>query len=79
MKNICIKSPRKALRCCREDQLYSYLIKRFLDLVEVIEVVFHCHTDGVHSMRACKPLPGQQLIQVTLVNKHPSQSQCGGS
>lgn len=46
----------------------SYLIEGFLDLVEVIEVVLHCHTDGVHSMRACQPLPRQQLIQVMLAN-----------
>ena len=48
--------------------LQSYLIERFLDLIEVIEVVLHCHTDSVHSMRAYQPLPGQQLIQMMLVN-----------
>lgn len=48
--------------------LSSDLVKGLLDLVEVIEVVLHCHTDGVHSMRAHQPLPGQKLIQVILIN-----------
>lgn len=45
-----------------------YLIERFLNLVEVIEIVLHRHTDGIHSMRARQPLPGQQFVQVTLEN-----------
>ena len=49
--------------------LSSYLIEGLLDLVKVIEIVLNCHTDGVHSMRAGQPLPGQQLIQVMLLNK----------
>lgn len=49
--------------------LISYLIKGLLDLVEVIEVVLHCHTDGVHSMRACEPLPSEKLIEVILMDK----------
>lgn len=49
--------------------LSSYLIEGLLDLVKVIEIVLHCHTDGVHSVRAGQPLSGQQLIQVMLLNK----------
>ena len=48
--------------------LQSYLIEGLLDLVEVIEVVLHRHTDGVHSVRAHQPLPGQQLVQVMLLS-----------
>lgn len=51
----------------QELPLISYLIKGFLDLVEVIEVVLHSYTDGVHSMRTCQPLPCQQLIEVVLI------------
>ena len=49
-------------------RLCSHLIAGFLDLVEVVEVIFHRHTDGVDSVRAHQPLPGQQLIQVILLN-----------
>lgn len=68
MTNISIKFHRNSLRRCGDDPLYSHLIERLLDLVEVIEVVLHRHTDGVNSMRAHQPLPGQQLIQVMLLN-----------
>lgn len=58
-----------SLRCLHGSRdLPSYLIEGFLDLVEVIEVVLHCDADGVHSMRASHPLPGQKLSQVMLFN-----------
>ena len=47
-------------------QQHSYLVEGLLDLVEVVEVILHRHTDGVHSMRSRQPLPGQQLVQVML-------------
>lgn len=53
----------------QEPPLISYLIEGFLDLVEVIEVVLHSYTDGVHSMRTCQPLPCQQLIEVVLIKE----------